>query len=112
MPADTLAASLIALLRRKRLLRAAPKVLRALHTLRAKQDRRIEVTATVARTLSPRATQLVEAKAQELFGDDQSSVTVTFHTDALLFGGVRLATQDAQYDFSLGRTLHELRTQL
>lgn len=105
-------ASLMAWLRRKRLLRALPQVVVALEQLTEKRDRTIWVTATVAHTPESNLKHRIESEVQQLFGKGDVKTQVAFTEDSTLIGGVRLSTNDTQYDFSLRRRLQALRSQL
>lgn len=107
-----LAKSLTDFLRRKRSLKLLSPTIRALERALGEREGRVTVQVTSAQALDRELQVLVRNKAQTLFGQDGKQVEAFFHEDRSLLGGVRLATEDTQYDFSLNRTLKELKRQL
>lgn len=108
---EVLARGVRALLTRKHLLRYSSKVMAALTALEARARGECVVTATSAHVLDPASAKLVRQVASQFFESEGNRVEVHFEQDPQLLGGVRLATSDKQYDFSLARTLQEFRRQ-
>lgn len=106
---QTLLQSVKQFLMRKRLTKRIGKVVRALEAYEAETDHVVQVQATTAHALSHEAKKNIEVKAEELFGGKEKKTKVTFHEDKALIGGVRLETTNTRYDFSLSRTLLDLR---
>lgn len=104
--------SLRAFLSRKRSLRLLPAITSAVESALSLRRREVAVGATIAHPVDAATRELITREAAERFGQSGEKVVVTFHEDPALLGGVRLATQDVQYDFSLGRRLQELRSHL
>lgn len=97
---------------RKRLTKRVGKIVRALATYEANVAQLIPVQATTAHHPTRGLQETIEAKAQELFGGKGEKTKVTFQEDKTLLGGVRLETRDTRYDFSLSRTLLDVRKSL
>lgn len=105
-------ASLVAYLSRKRSLHLLPRITSAVERMLARRHRQVSVVATTARPVDVATHKLITREAQERFAQAGETVTVDFQEDRSLLGGVRLSTEDIQYDFTLGRRLRELRSQL
>ncbi len=97
---------------RRRLTKRTRKILRALELYEDEEKGKVVVQATTARPLSPETKRVVEEKVVTLFGKGKEKTQVVFHEDKTIIGGVRLETRDSRYDFSLNRSLDELRKSL
>lgn len=97
---------------RRRLTKRTGKILRALELYEDEEKGQVVVQATTAHPLSPEAKRAVEEKVATLFGKEREKTQVVFHEDKAIIGGVKLETRDSRYDFSLGRSLDELRKSL
>lgn len=96
-------------LSRHRLTKRTGKLLRLLEAYEEDVAQTVTVQAKVAHQTSPALQQVIKQKAEVLFGTGEKKTNVTFHTDPTLLGGVRLETRDSAYDFSLKRSLKEIR---
>lgn len=110
--ASELAKNLVAFLRRKRSLRLLTSVERSLEKLVDEREGRTKVVVVAAQPLDGTMQNLLKEKVQQLFGQDGKKVESIFQEDQKLIGGVRIFTEDTQYDFSLSRVLKELKRQL
>lgn len=110
--ASELAKNLVAFLRRKRSLGLLTSVERSLEKLVDEREGRTKVVVVVAQSLDETMQNLLKEKVQQLFGQDGKKVESIFQEDPKLIGGVKIFTEDTQYDFSLGRVLKELKRQL
>ena len=99
-------------LARKRLLRRSGKIMRALEQYEEGQSGVVTVQVTSHQALSESTKEVVRKKAEALFAPGKDQVKLVFHEDPKLLGGVRLETLNTRYDFSLTRTLQELRKSL
>lgn len=110
--AHDLARNLVAFLKRKRSLKLLAATQQHLEKLLDEARGRQRVTVVSAQPLDQAIKHLVQEKAQSIFGTKGKTVELMFVEDPALIGGVRLFTEDAQYDFSLSRALKELKRQL
>lgn len=110
--AESLGQALRQFLVRKRLTKRTRKILRAFETETNKRAGVVLVQATLAHLPTAAVKEVIEKKAAELFGDQHTQTKLSFHTDPHLLGGVRLETASVRYDFSLNRSLTELRKSL
>ncbi len=110
--AGDLTKNLVAFLRRKRSLRLLVPTKRSLERLIDEQEGKRRVTAIVPQQLEKTIQDMIRGKAQSLFGGAGKEVELTFQEDPQLIGGIRILTEDTQYDFSLSRSLKELKRQL
>lgn len=94
---------------RKRLTKRMGKFLRVLEAYEEEMAQLVTVKASTAHKLTAEAQHVIQQKAASLFGSETKTTHVTFHTDPTLLGGVRLETRDRCYDFSLKRSLDEVR---
>lgn len=97
---------------RKRLTKRTGKILRALETETDKRAGIVLVQATLTHPPTDSVKEMIQRKATELFGDNHTQTQVSFREDPSLLGGVRLETGSVRYDFSLHRSLTELRKSL
>jgi F0F1-type ATP synthase delta subunit len=110
--ASELAKNLVAFLRRKRSLGLLTSVESSLEKLLDEREGRKRVTVVSAQQLDGAMRSALAEKAQQLFGYDGKKVESLFQEDPKLIGGVKMFTEDTQYDFSLTRILKELKRQL
>lgn len=110
--ASELAKNLVAFLRRKRSLGLLTSVESSLEKLLDEREGRKRVTVVSAQQLDGAMRSALAEKAQQLFGHDGKKVESLFQEDPKLIGGVKMFTEDTQYDFSLTRILKELKRQL
>ncbi len=99
-------------LMRKRLLKRTGKIVRALERYEEEAQGVVRVQATTAHPLSRETAEFIQKKAETLLAPGKEKVTLSYHEDKMLLGGVRLETADTRYDFSLQRALQELRKSL
>ena len=97
---------------RRRLTKRTGKILRALELYEEEESGQVTVHATTAHTLTPQAKQAIEEKVETLLGKEGNKTRVIFHEDRKVLGGVKLETKNSRYDFSLKRSLDELRKSL
>lgn len=110
--ASELAKNLVAFLRRKRSLGLLASVESSLERLLNEREGKKKVTIVSAQQLDGAMRSALVEKAQQFFGQDGKKVESIFQEDPQLIGGVRMFTEDTQYDFSLSRVLKELKRQL
>lgn len=97
---------------RRRLTKRTGKILRALELYEEEESGKVTVHATTAHTLTPQAKHVIEEKVETLLGKESNKTRVIFHEDKKVLGGVKLETGNSRYDFSLSRSLDELRKSL
>ncbi len=111
-PVERLGQALRQFLVRKRLTKRTGKILRALEMETNRHASVVLVQATLAHRPTVALKETIKKKATELFGDNHTQTQVSFREDLSLLGGVRLETGSVRYDFSLHRSLTELRKSL
>lgn len=97
---------------RKRLLKRSTKMARAMEVYEQARTRVVPVRVTVSHAFPVELKHTLEEQAQALLGSEREKVAVTFYEDKSLLGGVKFETDDTRYDFSLARSLHQLRKSL
>lgn len=99
-------------LERRKGLRRAGKMERALEHLAEKTSGIIRVSATSAAPLGPTERTLATSEAARLLGLPAGQLAIEFREDPAVIGGIRFETQDWRYDHTLSRALSELRKSL
>ena len=107
-----MAASIIRLLKRKRLGRRLGKVERALTAYAEQESKTLSVLVTSTRVLEGAERKEIAKKAAVLLGKSDWEAVLEFCEDPSLIGGIRIETADTRYDQSVSRVLQELHKSL